>query len=131
MFKKDYLLRIIEEIIRIIGRILHLIKEGDFDKAEKMLKEAYELIEVNEDWKNISITALIQLMEKKEFSYSKMEIIADLIKVEGDIVKAQGKEGYHDLYIKALAIYEYLDQNDVTYSFERADKIIKLKNIVE
>lgn len=131
MYKKDYLLRIIEEVVKIIGKILGLIKERDFDKAEKLLNESYQLIEIDREYNDLPVHDLIKKMEMNEISYKKMEAVADLIKVEGDLQKAEGKTGFKDYYLKALAIYDYLERNDTTYSFERANKIDNMHNIID
>lgn len=56
-----------------------------------------------------------------------MELIADLFAAEGDILSAKGDPDDYDMYVKALALYEYIDLHHTVYSFERTGKIGRMK----
>ena len=55
MFKKDYLLRLIEEAIRLMAKAVNLIDDNDLEQAEKQIAKTYELLKANPQWNNLSI----------------------------------------------------------------------------
>jgi len=129
MFKKDYLLRLIEEAVKLLAKAMNLINESDLENAKKQIAKTYEILKANHEWQKLPITDMIKAMENADFDEHRMEIMADLLKVESDFKRAEDKfDESHELLIKSLAIYEYLDQTSTTYSFERVAKIDKLKH---
>jgi len=127
MFKKDYLLRLIEEAIRLMAKAVNLIDDNDLEQAEKQIAKTYELLKANPQWNNLSIIELIKTIENAELDDHRMEIVADLFQVEAQLKEAEQKDNEaNQLLIKALAIYEYVDKTSTTYSFERVAKIDKL-----
>lgn len=129
MFKKDYLLRLIEEAVRLLAKAAKLIDENDLPNAQKQITKTYEILKVNPEWQQMTITDLIRTLEKNEFDDNRMEILADIFQVEAQIKEIERKEQEaYEFLLKALAIYEYVDKTSTTYSFERIAKIDELKH---
>lgn len=128
MFKKDYLLRIIEEAIRLLAKAAQMIDDDDLENAEKQIKKTYDLLKANPAWNTLPLPDLVKALEKADFDDHRMEILADLFKVEAQLKEAENlpRKAY-EYFIKSLAIYEYVDKNSTTYSFERIAKIDDLK----
>lgn len=128
MFKKDYLLRLIEEAIRLLAKAANLIDKNDLENAEKQIAKTYEVLKANPEWSDMKITDLIKTMENAAFDDHRMEIVADLFQVEAQLKETEHKDQEaYQLLVKALAIYEYLDKTSTTYSFERMTKMDELK----
>ncbi|MFW5759601.1 MAG: hypothetical protein ACOCXH_01330 [Cyclobacteriaceae bacterium] len=129
MFKKDYLLRLIEEAVRLLAKAVNLIDDNDIKNAEKQISKTYAVLKANPDWADLPVSKLIITMENAEFDDHRMEIVADLFKVEARLKESGNKmDEAHELLIKSLAIYEYIDKTSTTYSFERVAKIDELKH---
>lgn len=129
MFKKDYLLRLIEEAVKLLAKAMNLINESDLENAEKQIAKTYKILRANPEWQKLPIAEMIKAMENADFDEHRMEVMADLLKVESDFKKADNDSSQsHELLIKSLAIYEYLDKTSTTYSFERVAKIDALKH---
>lgn len=129
MIRKDYILRLVEEMARFIGRILGLLKEEKYEEAEKWLQKGYDLLHADkEKLLNLPPVKVAEELEKKHgLDFIRMELIADLFATEGEILTAKRDQMAHEMYIKARALYEYIDLNHTVYSFERTDKILKMK----
>ncbi|MGK7396540.1 MAG: hypothetical protein ACNS62_18315 [Candidatus Cyclobacteriaceae bacterium M3_2C_046] len=130
MFKKDFILRIIEEIARMIGKMLKLIDQNDYSGAEDLAQKGYQMLQVAPQIIGKDLISLIKYLEKNSFDYARMEALADLMKAEGDLRKAQQDPDYRNRYLVALGLYEYIDNNDKTFSFLRSEKINNLKNLL-
>lgn len=127
MFQKDYILRIIEELAKLLARVLGLIKNNDFEPAENLLEKAYELLKLDRSWKDKSIPEIIKHLNSMESSFGQMEAIADILRTEGDFYFAQERPEAEQYWLKALAIYEYIEKSDKVFSFERNNKLNDLK----
>lgn len=133
MYRKDYILRIIEEIARFIGKITGLLKEGKPEEAEFWLHKGYSLLKADrERLLQLEPGELVEELEKNlGFDFVRMELIADLIVAEAEIHETKNTGRERNLYILALALYEYIDKNHNVYSFERNDKILRLLEILD
>ena len=129
MYKKDYILRMVEEMIRFIAKVMSLLKEGKPEEAEKWLEKGYQLLKADhQKMLQMKPGELVQELERQGYDYTKMELKADLINAESEILAYKQDQKAADLLITALAVYEYIENNHHVYSFERADKIFFLKS---
>lgn len=130
MFRKDYILRIVEEIARFLAKAMGLLKEGKHELAEEWLQKGYKLLKADRGrLLNLPPGEMVEELERRQgLDFTKMELIADLIQAEGEILLARNDPGADNTFLKSLALYEYIDKNHNVYSFDRADKINRLKN---
>lgn len=129
MYRRDYILRMVEEIAKFVAKILGLLKEGKNDEAEFWLKKGYDLLKADrERLLQLKPGELVEELEKNQgFDFVRIELIVDLIYAEAEILAAKNDDRSHNLYITSLALYEYIDKNHNVYSFERNDKILRLQ----
>jgi hypothetical protein len=127
MFKKDFILRMIEMLAELIAGILGLIKKGDFEQASHKLDKAYTEF-LNEDaslFINIPKDKLTQsLLKEHHYENGHLEILAELFFVEAELRFAQQK--YFDskeFYEKSLLLHEFVEKETRSYSLERQSKI--------
>jgi len=135
MYQKDYILRIIEMIRELIMGILGLIKKGDLDIAGEKLKNLYYdfLKEDAAFFTTLPAKDLTtRLLKEHNYNNGHLEILASLFDAEAELELARGN---NDLCLgfsrKALILFEFLDNEQNTYSLERAGKIEALRKRIE
>jgi len=125
----------IEMIRELIMGILGLIKKGDLDIAGEKLKNLYYdfLKEDAAFFTTLPAKDLTtRLLKEHNYNNGHLEILASLFDVEAELELARGN---NDLCLgfsrKALILFEFLDNEQNTYSLERAGKIEALRKRIE
>ncbi len=135
--QEDYLKRQIDQLGHVLGKILADLtglstrgRTGDgIESANQALKAELGL-NFNE-LTSIPVEKLMEILhENKTLSCINCSILGDIL------VLLAEKHGWQDdeklitdgLFQRALAIYRHVDKTSATYSFERHNKIDKLKN---
>lgn len=136
MIRKDFILRMIEEVAKTIGVLLGLIKKGDTDAALKLYSDALARVFKNydEDFILSQDVEALKLLFENEFgeSFEGMEVVARLIGKGGDIHLAKENEEKAVLcYVKALEIYNMVELESGTYSFTRQKEMQELTQMVD
>lgn len=135
MYQKDYLLRMIATLMKFLGEVLGLIKKGDLKKASDQLEDGYNIF-LREDslfFKNIPEDKLTQnLLKEHNYTNGHLEILAELFNAEAELDLAKGeKSDCLEFSRKALLLFEFVDNEQKTYSAERLDKMEVLRNRIE
>jgi len=128
MYERDYIMRMIEAFAKMIADIIGLREKGDLDKAKALVEEAYEtVLKVNSgEIKEFDEDQWKQFCSKR--TPAELEMLADLLKVEGEIQMDSGKpEGVCKLLFKALELLRVVDAQSDTFSVTRFDKISELE----
>ena len=131
MYQKDYVLRMIAMLMKLIGEVLGLIRNGDLKKASEEIEKGYNTF-LREDavfFRNIPAEMLTgKLLREHNYTSGHLEILAELFNAEAELELAQGNKkeslGYSG---KALLLFEFVDKEQNTYSQERLDKIEAIK----
>lgn len=127
MFQEDYLLRQINQLARALGKLVFdfmgikntgLIEEYHH-VADKILKEEIdynltELLEIPDD------EFVSHLLRKDGFNDFNLNLLADLFYEMGSYLPKKEALTY---FKKALILYQYVENHDSTYSFERREKM--------
>jgi hypothetical protein len=135
MYQKDYILRMIELIMKFIGEVLGLIDKGELHKAAKELEEGYHIF-LKEDavfFRHIPEEKLTQvLLEEHNYTNGHLEMLAELFNAEAVLDLAQGgRQESLEYSRKALLLFEFVDKEQKTYSAERLNKIKAIRNRIE
>jgi len=135
VYQKDYLLRMIATLMKFLGEVLGLIKKGDLKKASDQLEAWYNIF-LREDssfFRNIPEEKLIQdLLQEHNYTNGHLEILAELFNAEAELDMAKGeKSDSLEFSRKALILFEFVDNEQKTYSAERLDKMEALRNRIE
>jgi len=135
VYQKDYLLRMIATLMKFLGEVLGLIKKGDLKKASDQLEDGYNIF-LREDslfFKNIPEDKLTQnLLKEHNYTNGHLEILAELFNAEAELDLAKGeKSDCLEFSRKALLLFEFVDNEQKTYSAERLDKMEVLRNRIE
>ena len=135
MYQQDYILRMIEMIGDLIAAILGLIKKGDYMQASGQLGKIYYDM-LKEDaafFRSIPASDLTsKLLNEHNYNNGHLEILAELFNAEAELELAQGnKPGSIDYSIKSLTLFEFIDREQKTFSFERFEKMAAIRNRIE
>ena len=128
MYQKDYILRVIEACSDALAKIIGLKEKGKNKLALEEIKKVYdEMLKIDID------QILNSSLDKLEgIESEKLEIISDLLKVEGKVEFEEGNEQKTILlFKKSLEILVLVDEKQTTFSFERKNKITELKNLLK
>lgn len=135
MYQKDYILRMIEMLGDLIAGIMGLIKNKRYDEAsEKLGRIYYEMLKQDAAFfrglpaEEISAT----LLEDHNYTNGHLEILAELFYAEAELMLARGdRKGCLDFSLKSLKLFEFIDREYKTYSFDRIAKMRKLAERTE
>lgn len=135
MYQKDYILRMIEMIGDLIAGILGLIRKGDFKKASEEISRIYYdvLREDSSFFRKIPEEDLTRkLLKEHNYTNGHLEILAELLNAEAELAMAKGnnKESLEFLG-KSLIIFEFIDNEQKTYSFEKDKKMTEIRKRIE
>ena len=125
----------IATLMKFLGEVLGLIKKGDLKKASDQLEAGYNIF-LREDssfFRNIPEEKLIQdLLQEHNYTNGHIEILAELFNAEAELDMAKGeKSDSLEFSRKALILFEFVDNEQKTYSAERLDKMEALRNRIE
>jgi hypothetical protein len=131
--EQDYLKKQIDQIGQIMGKLLSQLLEL---KTKGTVNQGIEI--VNQTLKselNFDVDELIAmntndllnfLVKEKKLNNGNIEQLADILLL---IAEDASKDKKRDLYERCLIMYQYLDQNDNTFSLDRNQKIEQLCEI--
>ena len=128
MYERDYIMRMIEAFAKMIAAIVGLREKGELDKARSLVEEAYDtVLKVNsEEIKEYDQDQWNQFCSKR--SPEELEMLADLLKVEGEIMLDSGKpEGVGKILFKAFQLLKLVEVQSGAFSLTRFDKITELE----
>jgi hypothetical protein len=131
MYQKDYILRMIEMIRDLIMGILGLIKKGDLEKAGQQIENLYYNF-LKEDaafFTSIpSADLTTKLLQEHNYTNGHLEMLAWLFDTEAALELARGnRELSLDFSRKALILFEFIDNEQKTYSIERDEKMKEIR----
>jgi hypothetical protein len=88
MVQRDYLLRMIEQFMQAIGRILGFVKTGRFDEARAELDAAYSSLGTSRRMVARLDDGSLRLL----FGGEKLRVVGMLLDAEAKLLRAEGKE---------------------------------------
>ncbi|MEQ8704335.1 MAG: hypothetical protein RIC19_10470 [Phaeodactylibacter sp.] len=131
MIRKDYFLKVLQQLTQVIARALQLSHGGDAKAALELLDEQYQkqLQEQSEILVNYPVEALAQ-----HYDEGQLTLLADLLMAEGEILMnatETGAETARARLSKALSLYQHLNQVQQVYDFEREGKMQQIRAWLE
>jgi hypothetical protein len=133
--EKDYLMRYFNQLGIVLAKILDLKAAGKFEEAHEVIDNSLADFGLKklEYYLSIDDAILIsELLESQELKNDQIKILSELFFEKAEIESAQGaiKVG-RDLYTKALVLLHYLTDVEKVFSFEREEKVKKIKLILK
>ena len=132
--EEDYLMRYFNQLGVVIAKILGLKKSGKQQEAHLVIDNSLTDfgLKMSEYYLSIDISVLVgELMESHGLNITQIKILAELLFEKGEIEKEQGnlKISRH-YYSRALVLFNYVTEVEKVFSFEREEKIKKIKMIL-
>jgi hypothetical protein len=131
MPKEDYLIKYLEKLSRAVAAMLGFRDKGFPEDAIRLADETYrELLNSNnEEILTMADDRFIKMIQKAGYSGTYIESMAQLTEQTADsYAELNENEKAQSFYSHALQLYDYLNEKDKTFSFEREMKISALKN---
>ncbi len=135
MIRRDYILRLIDEIAKMIAAILGLLKEEKIQQAQDLystgLKRAIDKDE--DEILDMNLDQLRGVFENKfGESHQGLEVLARLLVSGGDIhLKNNYDEKARSCYLKALQILNVVEIESNSFSIERQSSIKKVTQLID
>ena len=128
----DYFMRQVEQLAKVLAAMLGMQEKGQHMPALELLEAAFEeeLDWKPEDWLPLPKNLWMEEFGKKlPYRPDAWNAVADLLFAAGESYNnQQQEEKARSCYEKALAILDYLNQEEKTYDFNRQERIKQLKN---
>lgn len=132
MIQKDYIQRMIEQISKVLGLLMGMDVP---EEKIKIINEAYNhWLKTNPDFlRKLSPDDIVEVLVRgKGFTVEQMEFLAELMAEEG---KAEAENGNTviaaDLWRKTLVLFDYVNDTQQLFSFERMGRIDDVKSRLE
>lgn len=133
MEQQDYLKRQIDQLGRVLGKILTdfigLKNKGQINNGIELARQTlkselaidiYELIEIQKD------EFVNTLQSKMKFTNDTFNLLAEILL----LLAENSPDKKKSLYEKCLCIYEFLEKEENVYSLDRQWKIERLRNVL-
>lgn len=127
MYRRDYLLKQIEEFAQMLARLMKANGLNQKDLARQILDEAYEKF-LHTQARLIKDSAALtpdKIQEKFKYKNEQMEFLARML-FEESLIFSQRRR-YAEC---ALTILEYLNEKQKLYAFEREELIKRIKSFL-
>ena len=135
MIRQDYILRMIEEIGKMIAAILGLLKKGEVTQAQRLYSEGIKRAFNMDDDRVLEMSVdKLRLIFENQFgeSFEGLEIMAGLISKGGDIqLKNNNHEKAEQCYLKALELFNLVEMESQTFSLSRQAEMGKVTQLVD
>ena len=127
MYRKDYVLRLIEMIAEMVAGILGLIKKGKLELAKEEVQKAYsDVLELDADkLAFLSAEDLIHFIRhEQKLNSDYLKMISDLCFVQAELLLAQGNRSEaSEYYKKSIALLEVYLTESKLFSFSNQKRI--------
>jgi hypothetical protein len=135
MYQRDYILRMVEMFGEMLAGIMGFIRKGDYNKASQQIGRVYNDI-LREDasfFTSIPEHELThRLMESHNYTNGHLEILAELFNAEAELNLARGDRSESlTFFRKSLLLFEFVDDDQKTYSLERINKIETIRKRID
>jgi hypothetical protein len=122
-------------MMKFIGELLGLIKKGELQKASEVLEEGYRKF-LREDaifFRNIPEDKLTKtLLQEHNYTSAHLEVLAELFNAEAELDLAKGsRKDSFEYSRKAILLFEFVDNEQKTYSAERLEKMAAIRKRIE
>jgi len=133
--EKDFLLRQFNQLGVVLAKILGFKEKGKYESAESVIDNAltdFGLKDLDIHLK-IDVDSLVpELIKTHRLTIDQINILAELIYEKAEInIRLGKKEPARDLYLRALILFEHITNAERIFSFEREEKINKIRSILQ
>lgn len=134
MYKRDYIMKLVEEFARLLSAIVGLKSEGKSDEALELIDKVYrDFFEVDPAViKSMSETEVLDFLQNdKAFDNERIKMMAELLFEEGMIYIENGDPVLAgNVLEKTRGMIRYLTDNDTTFSFDWYEKLHEIDRVL-
>lgn len=114
MLRRDYIQRMIDEFAKVIGHAMQLNANGRRDEALRTIRESYSSFFGSEATliDHLLPSQLIRKLLDDGLTTGQIEVFAQGVRAEADLLLGTDPRTAKDRYVKALALYEYVEMHD-------------------
>ena len=131
MFQKDYIMRLTEEIARVMAALAGMPLPAD--RIETVRAAFRKELQTEPDLlRRTSAAELLQTLQAQpRFSAERAGFMAELLYVEGKAeLELDNPETAKDLLCKAKQLFDYADAEQQLFSFGRAEKVAEIESLL-
>ncbi|KGE89632.1 hypothetical protein [Phaeodactylibacter xiamenensis] len=129
MIRKDYFLKVLQQLTQVIARALKLSHSGDAKAALELLDGQYQ--KQLQEQSEILVKYPVEVLAQR-YDEGQLTLLADLLTAEGEILmSATEAEAARARLSKALSLYQHLNQVQQVYDFEREGKMQQIRAWLE
>ena len=124
MLERDYIMRLIQEFMAALARVLE--KKEVTTRREEIRKLYDKYVGPYKLYYNASVDEVMQAIQSYgvEQRIQRLEMLAELYYTEADMVSKPDRDF---LLEKAYTLFDFIDRNGKTYSFDRLMKMDKIR----
>jgi len=124
--ERDYLMRQLMMLFDVIQKIFNFRKKGQKEEAEDQIRYFYKSLNMEMEIQEKSIEALLDyLVSEKKFTNNHLEMIAFVLKEQGELAEDAAKK--LDFFRKAYFLLEKADRESTSFSMDRQMKLAELR----
>jgi hypothetical protein len=130
MLRRDYIQKMIEEFAKVIAHALQLNTNGRGEEALRIIRDSYatffgsdvELLD------HLTPAQIISKLTTDGMTPAQIEIFAEGLRTEADLLLATDQRTAKDRYVKALALYEHVESADTgNFSISRRNAMEEIR----
>jgi hypothetical protein len=126
MLERDFLMRQLMQLFEVLQRIIRRRREGDVQQALDEVRYFYAVLKLDEIVGKLTIEELMHLLtEEKKFTNEQVELVAYVLKEQGELEKDDDASG--DYFRKAWFLLQKVERESITFSLDRLMKLEELK----
>lgn len=127
--ERDYLMRQLMQLFEVIHKILGHRKKGEDSQAEDQIRYFYSSLKLDSDIRKLSIEELLKLLvEERKLSNEHLELLAYVLKEEGEMVDTE--EERFDCFRKAYFLLDKVERESTVFSMDRQIKLSELREFL-
>ena len=124
--ERDFLMRQLMQLFKVIHKILGHREKGEDEEAEKQIHYFYACLKIETDIHKLSIAELLEyLQNKKKLTNEQIELFAFVLKEQGELAKEEILR--LDFFRKAWFLLDKVDKESISFSVDRQMKLEELK----
>jgi len=132
--EKDFLMRQFNQLGVVLAKILGFKEKGKFEEAQQVIDNTltdFGLKKLDVYLKIDVKTLVTELIAYHKLNTDQIKALAELFYEKGDIFNELSEINLsQDSYIRALILFDHITKTEKVFSFEREEKINKIKSIL-
>lgn len=128
--ERDFLMRQLTELFKVLEKIIRHRKSGEYKDAENEIKYFYECLKIEGDVGAMNIEEFLNFLEKeKKLNNDQIEMVAFVLKEQGEMEKDIAKR--LDFFRKSYFLLDKVERESTIFSMNRQMKITELKEYLK